>query len=47
MDSRVVVAEGEAFWRDPNGEQRRGSRLAFEAPVEDPDGDGDAGEGSR
>lgn len=42
-----VVAEGEAFWRDPNGEQRRGSRLAFEAPVEVPDGDGDAGEGSR
>lgn len=42
-----VVAEGEAFWRDPDGEQRRGSRLAFEASVQAPDADADAGEGGR
>jgi hypothetical protein len=31
-----VVAEGEAFWRTPDGSEQRGSRLSFDKPVKQP-----------
>lgn len=31
-----VVAEGDAFWRTPNGSEQRGAQLSFTKPVKTP-----------
>ncbi|HIG87897.1 MAG TPA: hypothetical protein EYQ25_12750 [Planctomycetes bacterium] len=36
LTSVRVVAEGDAFWRTPDGTEKRGARLAFDKPVQQP-----------
>ncbi len=36
LSSVRVVAEGDAFWRTPDGTEKRGARLAFDKPVRQP-----------
>jgi hypothetical protein len=36
LTSVRVVAEGDAFWRTPDGKEKRGARLAFDKPVQQP-----------
>jgi len=36
LQSVRVIAEGDAFWRTPDGTEKRGARLAFDEPVQLP-----------
>lgn len=36
LQSVRVIAEGDAFWRTPDGTEKRGARLVFDEPVQLP-----------